>query len=1246
MPAIADHLPPWSWWLPLVLLHLGSWLSLPLQPVQGITLWYLPFGLGLVFMLWWGWRVLPAVFLNTLLSAPLANLGGADALLQALAQLLILGAAGLLLRRWRFDPALPDLGQLQAFILLAVLPGTLLLHLARSGPAYFGSDWLRASLGPWLLDGLCVLVIGGALLACLTPLLRRRGWALAGPGERHVPADDLEAASDRCPQPPGWLLVPLLALPWLIDGQPLLLGLPAIGLAMLILILGWGFSGALWGGALAMLWQVGLPLVRGLLGAVGEDWKAPPQVPVYLGLLLIMVAALMLGRSLSDLRQALGRSEQLRQRLALAGQALEVSPLGLIIADARQPNLPLVYCNPAFERLGGYARGQLLGRNCRFLLDDHEQAEVARLCASVRRGEACQAVLRSHRQDGSTFWNEVSLAPIQDEAGISHLVGLQQDVSARQRLGEELLRLTHLLSQTEAIADIGGWALTLADQSLFWSEGCYRLFELESSEGPPNPERVLDFFDADSRLLARRSVDHLLRQGGSFDLELGLRGARGTPRTVRVKGLVEREGERPVRIHGAIQDISARKLAERQLRERDDWLRLFFDAPLVGMAMISPQQHWLEVNYKLCQMLGYSREALREDFWSALTHPDDLAREEPLFAAIKAGSRESYELDKRFLLRDGGLLHARVNLRAVRDQRGKLEACLVLIEDISARQEAEARYRTLVEHAPEAILLFNPEEGLLDVNANALRLFARGRDELLGRQPENLGPELQADGRDSAALWQAQVEAAVAGQTPVFEWLFVDGRGQSLPCEVRLVRLPGQMLLIRGSVIDISERQRYQREIERLAFSDELTGLPNRRLLLDRLQHAMARERREGCYGALLFIDLDHFKAVNDSLGHPAGDALLREVSRRLGLCLRAQDTLARIGGDEFVILLEALADSPELAAERASEVGEKLLASLRPNCWVDGHALAIGASIGITLHPLGRQDATDVLKQADIAMYRAKQGGRNDLHFFAPVMQASLDQHLQLQNELRQALALGQLHLHFQPQRVLADGAVTGVEALLRWNHPTRGLLAAEQFIGLAEETGLICELGQWVLEQSCAALARWRLRWPQLTMAINFSQRELCQPTLSQRLDDCLRRHGLPSAALELDICEGVSLTEDEACRATLQALHALGVRFALDDFGIGYASLTGLRRLPLNRLKIGSRFVLDPEESGLMLLEAFLAIGQHLGLECVAEGIETQAQLDFLQLHGCALGQGFHLGRPMAEADLLQWLEELPG
>lgn len=1255
MPPTSERLPFWTWWLPLPAFHLATLLSLTTQFEGGVAILYLPFALGLVLTLWWGPRVLLGLYVNAMLCAPLWGLDWRWGPVHALPETLGVAFCYALLR-WRpFDPALPDISHLLRFILLGVLLPAALTCLALLGSLLLlvnlsAHEAPQVALTLWLADSLTALVIATPLLVYFSPWLRRRGWLTRAEGIS-TPLMQVPKELRSLPSRP-LLLALLVCLPLLLEFLPLVLKLPLIGLVMLSLALVWGFSGALCGAAMSVLSILALPWLHGVAGSA--RWIEPQRLELHFSILLFTLAALLVGRSLSDLRLALSRSAAMQQQLALANLALDASPLGVVIADARREDLPLIYCNPSFERITGRDAHGSLGQSLRRLLRDEQRHDDMRVLeTAIRRGTPGNAVLHLQRQDGQAFWSEVILAPMHDEQGLSHFIVMQQDVTAREQLAqevarqrEELLRQSHLFSQTEDIADIGGWVLNLHDMSMYWSAGCFKIYELDPRNATLSFEESVGQFDAAGQALAHQTLQQMIEGGERFDIEVRVSTFLGKTRWIRLRGAAERDGSELVRLYGAVQDLTTRRLTEQQLRERDDRLRLFFEAPLIGMALITPAFGWEEVNLKLCSILGRSREQLLECSWEGISVADDLEVEQWLLDDVLQGSREGFERDRRFVRPDGGVVHTRLNLRAVRRGNGGVSMFLLLVEDISARFEAEARYRTIVEHAPEAILLYTEDGGMVDFNENALRMFACRREDLLSRRPFELSPVRQPGGALSAQAGKVHVEAALQGEVPVFEWIHRDSSGRRFPCEVRLVRLPGEPALIRCSISDISERQRYQREIERLAYSDELTGLPNRRLLLDRLQHAMDRETREGSLGALLFIDLDHFKTVNDSLGHLVGDSLLCEVTARLAGQLRAEDTLARMGGDEFVVLLEALDANPQLAGEQAAVTAEKLLKCLEAPYVVDGHELSVSASIGIALHPFGEQNAADVLKQADTAMYRAKQAGRNALHFFAPEMQAAIDQRLQLQGELRQAITRNQLYLAFQPQLQLDDGRLIGAEVLVRWTHPERGEILPGQFIALAEETGLIHDIGNWVLEQACATLQRWLPERPQMVLAVNLSPRELRSRGCFARVSSCLQRYAIPAASLELELTEGVLLEDVEQCIANMQALKALGVRFSIDDFGTGYSSLTYLKRLPLDRLKIDRSFTQDlgAGEAGnnALLVETILMIARNLDLECVAEGIETPEQLEHLKTLGCEYGQGYLFGKPMAEADFRGWIE----
>ena len=438
---------------------------------------------------------------------------------------------------------------------------------------------------------------------------------------------------------------------------------------------------------------------------------------------------------------------------------------------------------------------------------------------------------------------------------------------------------------------------------------------------------------------------------------------------------------------------------------------------------------------------------------------------------------------------------------------------------------------------------------------------------------------------------------------------------------------------------DVTDLRRANEEIEHLAFYDPLTGLPNRRLLLDRLGRAPVLSQRSGKVGALLFLDLDNFKDLNDTLGHEVGDELLQAVAQRLLANVRVADTVARLGGDEFVVMLRDLSSNTQEASALAQRIGEQILRGLSEPYVLRGHTHQGAASIGATLFGASAQSASELLRQADIAMYQVKARRGNALCFFDPKMQTAINDRAQLETDLRQALITQQLVLHFQPQASL-QGEVVGAECLLRWQHPQRGMVPPGQFIAVAEESDLILHIGQWVLHSACTQLARWQEQpqWAHLQLSVNVSARQFRQSDFVHQVIETLQVTGARAHLLTLELTESLVLDNVEDAIDKMHQLRTKGVRFSVDDFGTGYSSLAYLTRLPLHQLKIDQSFVrnLGSRPSDDVIVQTIIGMGRNLDLEVIAEGVETEAQKAILAGHGCDLYQGYLLARPMPVAD----------
>jgi diguanylate cyclase (GGDEF)-like protein/PAS domain S-box-containing protein len=562
-----------------------------------------------------------------------------------------------------------------------------------------------------------------------------------------------------------------------------------------------------------------------------------------------------------------------------------------------------------------------------------------------------------------------------------------------------------------------------------------------------------------------------------------------------------------------------------------------------------------------------------------------------------------------------------------------LQTCVERLNDIILITDAEP--------------LGHPGPRIVFVNEAFQRQTGYRREEVIGKTPRILqGPKTQA-----AEL--LRIGDALRREKPVRAELInykKSGDEFWLELDIAPVLDSGGKLTHWVAVHrDITARKSVEAEIQNLAFYDSLTGLPNRRHLLNRLEHAVASSCRSQLKGALLFIDLDGFKTLNDTLGHDMGDQLLQQVGHRLSACLRQSDTLARLGGDEFVVILENLGTATEEAASRAAAVCDKIMAAVNRPFQLGDHEYGSSPSVGVTLFGEQHQNIGELLKRADLAMYQSKAAGRNTVRFFDPQMQAAVNARLALERDLRHALERHEFVVHYQPQ-VNAERHITGVEALVRWLHPQRGMMAPDDFIGVAEDTGLIIDLGKWVLTTACTQLAAWAGR-PESTlldMAVNVSARQFRHPDFVGQVLDTLNSTGANPRQLKLELTENLLIDDMEATSAKMRQLKSKGVCFSLDDFGTGYSSLSYLKRLPLDQLKLDRLFVRDVmiDQSDASIASTIVKLARSLGLSVIAEGVETAAQRDFLANHDCTIYQGYLFSRPLSAEKLEELIHMVNG
>ena len=911
----------------------------------------------------------------------------------------------------------------------------------------------------------------------------------------------------------------------------------------------------------------------------------------------------------------------------------------------------VVRMNPVAERLTGWPAQEALGQpleQCFHIVNAETGTEVESPVDKVlREGEIVG--LANHTmliaRDGGRYQITDSGAPIRDASGaIRGVVLVFRDITEeydlQRTLREHALRLQRII---EAAMD----AVIVADEQgriLEWNPQAESLFGWSRDEatGKLLHQTIIP---PEHRAAHLRGIERLVETGKTSIIGKRVettaqdRDGRQLPVELTIARLHQSRGWL---FSAFIRDLSEKKRVEKALHRREAQLSEAQRIAHLGsweLDLGSGELYWSDEVYRIFEI---DPEALEPSFdgFLEIVHPEDRDRVAQAYNE-SVEKRAPCDIVHRLLMKDGRIKHVRERCETRYDEQGKPLRSLGTVQDVTDSVVAEEELRlaatTFQSHA--GILVTDPQGTILRVNPAFEAMTGYTAAELVGRNPrilhsgrhdekfyQHMWSLLKETGRWEGELWNRHKDGHLYAELLTITAVKNDH---------------GELTHYVGTTQDITERKHAEARVEHLAYYDDLTELANRRLLHDRLQQEIAVARRHGVHGALLFIDLDQFKHLNDALGHPVGDELLRQVAARLKDMVRAEDTVARLGGDEFVLMLPAQNKDLAHVGFEAQAVAEKVRSLLSRSYNLNGHQYHVTASIGIVLFPENDEDADDVLKHADSALYRAKEEGRNTVRFYQPSMQAAASTRLMLEKDLREALELESFTLHYQPQ-VDIEGRVSGAEALIRWQHPERGMVPPNQFIPVAEDTGLILEIGNWVLRSAVQQIREWQRRKTctgSCRVAVNVSPRQFHQTNFVDQVLGICEEEGVAPECVELEITESMVMSNIGETIEKMEALRARGIRFAIDDFGTGYSSLSYLKRLPLDMLKIDRSFVRDvvSDPNDAAIVDTIIAMTSHLGLGVIAEGVETREQLDFLRERGCTHFQGFYYSPPVPAEEL---------
>ncbi len=913
----------------------------------------------------------------------------------------------------------------------------------------------------------------------------------------------------------------------------------------------------------------------------------------------------------------------------------------IVFADIKRR---IVMTNPAVYKMFGYTNKELIGHTTEILYANKQdfRDQGRRRYRTGPEAETAPYEVRYRRKDGTAFLTETIGTQVKDANGaVIGFIAMFRDIAERKQ-SEQALQDSE--ARIRMIIDSALDAIIVIDNNSVikeWNPQAEAIFGWKSSEiiGQTLMETVIppQYREAHTQgmenllntgkgpiLNRRKELTALHKKGHEFPMELTIL---------------------PLRHGGSwtfsafVRDLTERKQAEEKTRTSEKELSAILDSMQDTYYRIDTEGYLIRVSPSVQKLLGYSLQQLLGTKLADL-YVDTQGREKFLAEMEKRGGAiENYEAQLRH--KDGSIVWISANAHYIRDGQGNLIGIEGNARDVSLLKSTEdlrSRFGRILDNSTNEIYIFNAETmHFTQVNRGARQNLGYAVQEIKELTPLDLKPDFT---QESFAELIKPLRQGKQDQV-IFQTRHLRKDGSLYPVEIRLqLSHKESPPVFVAFVMDITERTQIEEQLQYMAHHDALTALPNRVLFTDRLSQSLAHAERRDQLVAVLFMDLDRFKLINDTMGHDFGDRALQTLAERLNKCVRAGDTVARLGGDEFAIVLEDIASADDVV-----HFARKILSGLSQSFLLDEREFFITTSIGISLFPMDGKDTETLLKHADIAMYRSKDQGRNTYQFYSSDMSAKTFERLSMETNLRHALERKEFILYYQPQIDLLSGRVTGVEALLRWQHPDLGLIMPSEFIPILEDTGLIIPVGEWVLHNACLQAQAWNnAELKPLRMAVNLSSRQFNELKFIDMMGRVLEDTGLKPSLLELEITESILMQNVGTTVSTLNAINNMGIRLAVDDFGTGYSSLSYLKRFPIDTLKIDQSFIHDimQDPGDTTLVEAIIALGRALHLNIIAEGVETEAQVDFLKSHNCDCMQGYLFNSPQAAQDLEKQLQ----